>query len=58
MEFQTFNFDGFLPQLVGDWTIFAGGRLQFLALLETFTADFSFAFGVTPFVYRYFAVCW
>ncbi|KAI6211254.1 hypothetical protein M3Y96_00414200 [Aphelenchoides besseyi] len=55
---QTFNFDGFLPYLVADWPIFAGGNLHYLSALETFMADFSFAFGIVPFLYRYFAVCW
>ncbi|KAI6181803.1 hypothetical protein M3Y98_00868400 [Aphelenchoides besseyi] len=54
---QTFNFDGFLPYLVADWPIFAGGNLHYLSALETFMADFSFAFGIVPFLYRYFAVC-
>ncbi|KAI6231090.1 hypothetical protein M3Y95_00344600 [Aphelenchoides besseyi] len=55
---QTYNFDGFLPQLVANWSIFSGGNLHYLALMETFAADFSFAFGIMPFCWRYFAVCW
>jgi hypothetical protein len=55
---QTYNFDGFLPPLVEDWMIFRGGRLHYLAAIETFTANFSFAFGTIPFIYRYFAICW
>ncbi|KAI6217623.1 hypothetical protein M3Y95_01209000 [Aphelenchoides besseyi] len=57
-DMQTFNFDGFLPYWVADWPMFAGGNLHWLALFETFSSDFSFAFGIMPFLYRYFAVCW
>ncbi|KAI6183323.1 hypothetical protein M3Y97_00477100 [Aphelenchoides bicaudatus] len=58
MDMQTYNFDGFLPPLVESWTIFEGGGLHYLAALETLIANFSFAYGVVPFIYRYFAVCW
>jgi hypothetical protein len=55
---QTFSFDGLLPQLVEGWSIFADGRLHYLAVLETFSTTFSFGFGIVPFIYRYFSVCW
>lgn len=55
---QVYNLDGFLPALIGDSDFFAGGRLHFLAALETYMAAFSLAFGPVPFIYRYFGVCW
>ncbi|KAI6183320.1 hypothetical protein M3Y97_00476800 [Aphelenchoides bicaudatus] len=57
-DMQTFYFDGPFPLLLGNWEIFKGGRLHFLAMLETFSAASSFGFGIVPFIYRYFAVCW
>ena len=57
-DMQIYNLDGFLPQLIGNWEIFTGGKLHYLAMLETSMAAFSLAFGPVPFVYRYFAVCW
>ncbi|KAI6183321.1 hypothetical protein M3Y97_00476900 [Aphelenchoides bicaudatus] len=56
-DMQTYNLDGILPALIGNWEIFSGGRLHFLAMLETFFAAFSLSFGPVAFVYRYFAVC-
>ncbi|KAI6238691.1 hypothetical protein M3Y99_00650300 [Aphelenchoides fujianensis] len=54
----TFALDGVLPKLVQNWSMFEGGKLNYLLIPEYVGCYFSVCYCCVPFIYRYLVICW